>query len=121
MNEHFIRIKTLIDSARNQAYLAVNAEMIRLYWNLGHYISHQIASSQWGDKVVEQLSAYLMNSGTEYRSFGRRNLYRMKQFYEAWPSEDEIVPPLVTQLSWTHHTLILSKAHSAEERITLDN
>lgn len=117
MTNHFSHIKSLIDSARNQALRAVNAELIQLYWNLGRYLSEQVKEAQWGDKVIDQLSEFLVNSGTEYRSFSRRNLYRMKQFYEAWPSIDGIVPPLVTQLGWTHHTLILSKTRTSEERI----
>jgi predicted nuclease of restriction endonuclease-like (RecB) superfamily len=121
MDETFIQIKSLIDTARNQAFKAVNAELIRLYWNLGRYVSRQVAGAQWGDKVLDQLSDYLQSAGTEYRSFSRRNLYRMKQFYEAWPAEDEIVPPLVTQLGWTHHTLILSKSRTAEERLFYTN
>jgi predicted nuclease of restriction endonuclease-like (RecB) superfamily len=121
MDEYFSHIKSLIDAARNQAFRAVNAALIQLYWNLGRYISQQMAEARWGDRVIEQLSEYLVRSGTEYRSFSRRNLYRMRQFYEAWPAENEIVPPLVTQLGWTHHTLILSKTRSSEERVFYTN
>jgi predicted nuclease of restriction endonuclease-like (RecB) superfamily len=53
--------------------------------------------------------------GPDYKGFNRRNLYRTKQFYEAY-RENEIVSPLVTQLSWTQHLLILSKTKSTEER-----
>jgi hypothetical protein len=47
--------------------------------------------------------------------FNRRNMYRMKQFYEAYKN-NAIVSPLVTQLSWSKHLLILSKTKATEER-----
>ena len=39
----------------------------------------------------------------------------MKQFYETY-KDDEFVTPLVTQISWTNHLLIMSGSKSAEER-----
>ena len=39
----------------------------------------------------------------------------MKQFYELY-KDDKFVTPLVTQISWTNHLLIMSGAKSAEER-----
>ena len=42
-------------------------------------------------------------------------LYRMKQFYELY-KDNPIVSPVVTQLSWTNHLLIMSGCKSDEER-----
>jgi predicted nuclease of restriction endonuclease-like (RecB) superfamily len=61
------------------------------------------------------LAHYLSSFGPDYKGFTRRNLYRMKQFYEAY-QHSEIVSPLVTQIGWTHHLLILSKTKTPEER-----
>ncbi len=44
----------------------------------------------------------------------RRRLYRMKQFYLFYKDDEEVSPP-VTQLSWTHHLIIMSACKSAEE------
>ncbi len=71
--------------------------------------------AQWGDKTIEQLAEFLKNYGPDYKGFTRRNLYRMKQFYQAYQGQ-EIVSPLVTQLGWSHHLLILSKTKTIEER-----
>jgi hypothetical protein len=49
------------------------------------------------------------------RVFTRRNLFRMRQFYEVYRG-DEKVTPLVTQLPWTHNLIILTQAKRAEER-----
>jgi predicted nuclease of restriction endonuclease-like (RecB) superfamily len=111
----FDEIRTLIDKSRSAALQAVNTELILLYWNIGAYISVQLAKSKWGEKTVERLAAYLTSIGNDYKSFTRRNLYRMKQFYEAYAG-NEIVSPLVTQLGWSHHLLILSKTKTIQER-----
>lgn len=39
----------------------------------------------------------------------------MKQFYDTY-KDDELVTPLVTQISWTNHMIIFSRAKSIEER-----
>ncbi|MDD3368527.1 MAG: PDDEXK nuclease domain-containing protein [Lachnospiraceae bacterium] len=49
------------------------------------------------------------------KGFNRRGLYRMRQFYETYRS-DELVTPLVTQISWTNHLLIMSGCKTGEER-----
>lgn len=61
------------------------------------------------------MAAYIATANPGVRGFNRRGLYRMKQFYETY-KDDEFVTPLVTQISWTNHLLILSGAKSAEER-----
>lgn len=49
------------------------------------------------------------------RGYTRRNLFRMRQFYEAY-RDDKQVSPLVTQLPWTHHLIVLSQTKHPEER-----
>ena len=49
------------------------------------------------------------------RGFTRPNLFRMRQFYEAY-RDGKKVSPLVRQLPWTHHLIILGRAKRPEER-----
>jgi hypothetical protein len=105
----------LIEAARHRAYQAVNVAMIELYWSVGQHISEKIAAAKWGDGVVNELSAYLARHQPGLKGFTRSNLFRMKQFYEAY-CDHEIVAPLVRQLSWTHHLIILGQAKLPEER-----
>lgn len=98
----FHEIKTLIDQARTDALKSVNVHLIQLYWKIGNYISQKLSESQWGDKKIDQLAVYLNSCGPDYKGFNRRNLYRMRQFYESY-QDAEIVSPLVTQLGWSHH------------------
>lgn len=51
----------------------------------------------------------------DIKRFTRRNLFRMRQFYETYRT-DEKVSPLVTQLPWTHNLLVLSRCKTPEER-----
>ena len=86
-----------------------------MYWNVGEYLSRLCAGSGFGDKVIDEVAAYIAKSNPGIKGFNRRGLYRMKQFYETY-KDDEFVSPLVTQISWTNHLLIMSGSKSAEER-----
>ena len=111
----FDEIISIIDNARTRALKAVNAELIQMYWNVGEYLSSLCADSGFGDKVIDEVAAYIAEANPGVKGFNRRGLYRMKQFYETY-KDDEFVTPLVTQISWTNHLLIMSGSKSAEER-----
>ena len=52
-------LKNRIRSARQKALLAVNKELVLLYWQIGHEILHRQERCGWGSKIVNQLSADL--------------------------------------------------------------
>ena len=111
----FSEIAQLIAAAKQRALQAVNTTLIELYWQIGQRISRKVAAAEWGDGVVDQLARYLAQTQPGLRGFTRRNLFRMRQFYEAYPNA-EIVPALLTQLPWTHHLIILGQSKRPEER-----
>jgi len=111
----FETIVGLIQAARLRAYQSVNTTLIDLYWQIGEHISRKIAAAEWGDGVVTQLAAHIARTQPGLRGFTRPNLFRMRQFYEAYQG-DEIVSPLVRQLPWTHNLIILGQSKRAEER-----
>lgn len=111
----FTEITQLIVSARQRAVQAVNTALIDLYWQVGQVISHKIAAAEWGDAVVPQLAAHLAQTQPGLRGFTARNLFRMRQFYEAY-KDDEKVAPLARQLPWTHNLIILNQSKRPEER-----
>jgi len=116
LESQFAEVSSMILSARQKAFRAVDVTLVELYWNIGAYISERVARAKWGDGTVVKLAEYLGKAVPDSREFNRRGLYRMKQFYEAYDG-DEKVPAMPTQISWTNHLLILSKAKSAEERL----
>lgn len=82
---------------------------------VGAYISRKIENAEWGDAVVSQLAAHLARTQPGLRGFTRPNLFRMRQFFEAY-RHDEVVSPLVRQLPWTHNMIILGQSRRVEER-----
>jgi len=111
----FADIARLIAASRQQAVQAVNTLLVELYWQIGKRISHKFAAAEWGDGVVAELAGYLAQTQPGLRGFTRRNLFRMRHFYEGYPAR-EIVSALLTQLPWTRHLIILGQEQRPEKR-----
>ena len=111
----FKSIIEIINTARQNALKAVNTELIKMYRNVGEYLSTLCENSSFGDKIIDEVAKYIKETSPEIKGFNRRGLYRMKQFYETY-KDDEFVTTLLTQISWSNHLLILSGCKTAEER-----
>jgi predicted nuclease of restriction endonuclease-like (RecB) superfamily len=111
----FNEITQLIAAAKQRAVQVVNVSLIDLYWQVGQTISRRIAQAEWGDGVVAQLAEHLARTQLGLRGFTRPNLFRMRQFYEAYRDE-AIVSSLLRQLPWTHNLIILNQSKRPEER-----
>lgn len=98
----FAEVVKLIATARQRAYQAVNTTLIELYWQVGAHISAKLEAAEWGDGVVDQLALHLAASQPGLQGFTRRNLFRMRQFYDTY-RDDAKVSALLTQLPWTHN------------------
>lgn len=105
----------IIEDSRNNALKKVNEELIKMYWNVGEYLSRESRNVVFGDAYIDSVVNEIQNAFPGIKGFNRRGLYRMKQFYETY-CEDEFVSALLTQMSWTNHLTIMSKAKSVEER-----
>ena len=105
----------IIENSRNNALRKVNEELIRMYWEVGNYLSKESINTNFGDSYIDSIAEEIQHAFPGIKGFNRRGLYRMKQFYETY-SGDEFVSALLTQISWTNHLAILSKAKTQEER-----
>ena len=114
-NTQFEYIFSLISQAKNRVYQSVNHTQILLYWELGEYVHQRLKNAEWGNKTVQNLADYLQKKDPLLTNFTKRGLYRMQQFFEAYP-EKEFVSALPTQISWTHNLEILSSTKTREER-----
>lgn len=114
-NNDFAEVVQLIEGARKRAYQAINTSMIELYWQVGAIISKKLQAAEWGDGVVDELARHLALTQPNLQGFTRRNLFRMRQFYETY-AEIPKVSALLTQLPWTHNLIILSQSKHPEER-----
>ena len=108
-------LKGRIHAAQQRAALAVNTELVRLYWRIGRDILDRQAEQGWGAKVVERLAHDLRNAFPDMKGFSPRNLKYMRAFAEAWPDESFVQGPLA-RLPWYHQLALLEKLRAPEER-----
>ena len=104
-----------IQQTRQRVFAQANTALIDLYWRIGQTLSHKVAQGGWGKGVVTELARYIAHADPTIKGFSDKNLWRMKQFYEAYQG-DEKLSPLVRELPWTHNTTIFSRCKSPEER-----
>ncbi len=107
-------LKTQILAARTKAALAVNHELILLYWSIGRQILEQQSRQGWGAKVVPQLAKDLRLEFPEMQGLSKRNLQYMRAFAEAYP--EEFVQQVAAQLPWFHNCILLDKVKDAQTR-----
>ncbi|WP_165368035.1 DUF1016 N-terminal domain-containing protein, partial [Phytoactinopolyspora endophytica] len=99
-------IKQEIKGARLRTALAVNTEMVKLYWRIGQLILTRQHEEGWGAKVVGKLAVDLKTEYPQVRGFSKTNLAYMRAFARAWPS---IFPQLGGQLPWGHIKVLLDQ------------
>ena len=127
-------LKDKIRLARLKVAVTANFELIQLYWEIGQTILEQQKKDGWGAKTIDKLAIDLKTEFPDFQGLSVRNLKYMRAFAEAYPTFFTIVQPLVAQLEkgkkggasfvqppvaqipWTHHTIILDKVKTLEER-----
>jgi len=90
-------IKTRIQQAQTRAILAANAELVRLYWDIGRLIHERQQKEGWGAAVIPRLAKQLQNELSEEKGFSERNIKRMLAFYRAYQNPADIVAPATVQ------------------------
>ncbi|MCH5243205.1 MAG: DUF1016 family protein [Muribaculaceae bacterium] len=136
------KIERMIETAKFNAALHVNTDLLQLYWNIGNDILIKQKNEGWGSLVVDQLSADLGRKFPDDKGYSVRNLYYMRRFAEAYPdfpilqvplaefqdkpilpstlkeltTEDKTVNIPLTVISWFHHISLLPKIVDISER-----
>jgi predicted nuclease of restriction endonuclease-like (RecB) superfamily len=113
---YLAQLKERIRSAQAKAALAVNRELILLYWQIGRDILQQQAQQGWGAKVINQLASDLKQEFPEIKGFSRTNLLYMRAFAEAY-GDEQIVQQLVGRIPWGHNVRILDQVKTPAERL----
>lgn len=114
-NEFLDELKERIRTAQVKAALAVNRELVLLYWQIGRDILNGQQSKGWGAKVLERLAADIKKVFPHLKGFSRRNLHYMRAFAEAWPNE-QFVQASPAQITWYHNCTLLDKLKDPTER-----
>lgn len=127
-------LKEKIRLAKQRAVVAVNTELLTVYWEIGNTILQQQNQEGWGAKVVNRLAQDLKQSFPDFKGLSPRNLQYMRSFAEAWPAISIVQPPvaqlqtnenhtlkfeqpLVAQIPWAHHIVILNKVQDPNIRL----
>ena len=91
-------VKSRIQLRQTRAVVAANAELIRLYWDVGQILAGRQEEEGWGALIIPKLSRELRNELPELKGFSERNIKSMLAFFRAYPEADAIVQQPVAQL-----------------------
>lgn len=92
--EWFISLKRQIRAAQQRAALAVNRELVQLYWNIGDNISTRYKQNGWGSKIIHRLADALKYEFPGMKVFSVTNLKYMRMLAESWSFEEISQAPL---------------------------
>jgi len=109
-------IKERIQTAQVRAVLAVNRELVLLYWAIGKDILLRQDQEGWGKNVIGRLAKDLKSQFPAMQGLSPRNLGYMKAFAEAWP-EEVILQQAAAKLPWFHNCVLLDKVKGSEKRL----
>ena len=100
-------IRSLIETARHNVAVTVNAGLTILYWQIGNCICQNILKQKRGEYGKEIVATLSQELADDYgNNFNEKNLRRMIQFAEVF-SDKKIVVSLIRQLSWTHFIALI--------------
>src|SRR2546422_2911453 len=115
--DEFLRgLKERIRTAQVRAALAVNRELVLLYWRIGQDILERQSESGSGSRVIDRLATDLRSAFPDMRGFSPRNLKYMRAFAAAWPDRGIVQGPLA-QVPWYHNIALLERIRDEKTRL----
>lgn len=96
--------------------LAVNGELLILYWNIGNIILDYQDKDGWGAKVVDNIAKEIKLEFAELKGFSPRNLKYMRKFALEYKSL-EFVQQVVAQIPWSHNVVLMDRISDVNKRI----
>lgn len=101
-------VKQRVRAAQVRAAVAVNRELVTLYWQIGRDILRRQRAEGWGAKVIDRLAADLHAAFPDMKGFSTRNLKYMRALADAFPDE-AFVQEALAQITWYHSVTLLDK------------
>ncbi len=92
-----IELKSNIQHSQIKAALAVNSQLIQLYWDLGRQITEKQETAKWGSGFIDQLSKDLRAEFPDMKGFSISNLKYCRGFYKFYTKSSN-TKQLVSQL-----------------------
>ena len=108
-------IKARVRAAQLKAGLAVNRELVLLYWYIGREILARQKQEGWGAKVIDRLSRDLAHEFPDMKGLSPRNLLFMRAFADGY-ADETIVKQLVSLLPWGHVVRLAQAVKPPAER-----
>jgi len=108
-------IISIIERARENAFRAVNREVIAMYWEIGAYVSVKVNYNGWGKAIVKEFSKFIQSHYVGIQGFSASNIWRMRQFYETYKDNERLVA-LAHEINWTNNLKIMARAKTDEAR-----
>lgn len=87
-------LEKLIEESKYNAVMNVNAQLLTLYWSIGHDILEKQKELGWGAQVINRLSEDLTRRFPDDRGYSVRNLKNMRAFAKAYPNFPIVQVPL---------------------------
>ena len=115
-SEFLQSLKERIRTAQVKAALAVNRELVLLYWQIGQDILERQKQEGWGAKVITKLSKDLKAEFPDMKGFSRTNLLYMRSFANAYP-DLQIVQQAAGQIPWFHNCVLMDKVKDNDQRL----
>jgi predicted nuclease of restriction endonuclease-like (RecB) superfamily len=109
------QIKNDIQQSQLRAALAVNKELILLYWRIGKELNEQIDREKWGSKIIDILANDVSRAFPDISGFSTRNIDYMRKFAKTYP--DLNYAAAAAQLPWGHNMVIMDKIENSEQRL----
>ena len=109
-------IKFQIKNSRQKALLAVNEQLLILYWNIGNIILEYQDKSGWGAKVVDSIAKEIKLEFQDLKGFSPRNLKYMRKFALEYKNL-EFVQQVVAQIPWSHNVVLMDRIVDVNKRI----
>lgn len=114
-------IKSRVQEAQSKSILAVNKELIKLYWEIGHIVAEKQEHCGWGASVIERLVKDLQGAFPGIEGFSRANVFRMRAFYRAYEKVSQAVILFDAlpffMIPWGHNVVLLIKLKDNGERL----
>lgn len=115
-------LKDQIKTSRVKAHLAVNRELVLLYFKIGKSILEKQKEEGWGTKITQRISHDLSTSFPEMTGLSYTNVRYMQRFAESCIS---ICPQLVGKLEnlpffdipWGHNREIMDSIKELDQRL----
>lgn len=93
-------LKEITDRIRQgqlRASMAVNVELLALYWDVGRIVEERQGEEGWGAGIIPRLAQDIRNDLLEIKGFSARNIGRMLAFFREY-RELEFLPLAVAKI-----------------------